>query len=86
VNYVGFPPLATIRSATQIGAQILGRGHELGTLEPGKLADVLVVDGDVLTDIRLLEHRSRLLGVFQGGILKAGTQAKGRPELRMQPA
>src|SRR5688500_7544309 len=39
VNYVGFPPLETIKCATKTGAEILGRGHELGTLEKGKLAD-----------------------------------------------
>ena len=47
VNYVGFTPLETITCATKTGAEILGRGHEIGTLEAGKLADVLVVDGDV---------------------------------------
>src|SRR5262249_2507289 len=47
VEYVGFTPLETIRCATRTGAEIMGLGHELGTLEPGKLADVLVVDGDV---------------------------------------
>src|SRR4051794_24482731 len=60
VKYVGFSPLDTIRCATKTGAEILGRGHEIGTLEPGKLADVLVVDGDVLADIAVLEQRERI--------------------------
>ena len=51
VKYVGFSPLETITCATKTGAEILGRGDEIGTLEAGKLADVLVVDGDVLADI-----------------------------------
>jgi imidazolonepropionase-like amidohydrolase len=38
----------------------------------GKLADVLVVDGDVLADIRLLEDRESFLAVMQGGVVKAG--------------
>jgi imidazolonepropionase-like amidohydrolase len=38
-------PLEVITCATRTGAEIMGRGHELGTLEAGKLADVLVVDG-----------------------------------------
>jgi imidazolonepropionase-like amidohydrolase len=75
VNYVGFSPLETLTCATRTGAEILGRGSDLGTLEPGKLADVLVVDGDVLADIRLLEDRSRFLAVIQGGLIKAGTLA-----------
>src|SRR5262249_42769075 len=45
VKYVGFSPLEVITCATKSGAEIMGRGHEFGTLEPGKLADVLVVDG-----------------------------------------
>ncbi|HVW37128.1 MAG TPA: amidohydrolase family protein [Pirellulales bacterium] len=75
VNYVGFKPLDVIRCATQRGAEILGRQHELGTLQAGKLADVLVVDGDVLGDIRILEDRSRFIAVLQGGVVKAGRLA-----------
>ena len=50
----------------------MGRGHDLGTLEPGKLADVLLVDGDPTTDIRVLQDRSRFIAVMQGGVVKAG--------------
>jgi imidazolonepropionase-like amidohydrolase len=73
VNYVGFTPLQTILCATKTGAEILGRGHELGTLEAGKLGDVLVVSGDVLADISRIENRENILAVLQGGELKAGT-------------
>jgi imidazolonepropionase-like amidohydrolase len=72
VEYVGFSPLETLTCAMKTGAKIMGRGDEFGTVEPGKLADLLVVDGDVLADIRLLEDRSRFLAVVQGGIVKAG--------------
>jgi imidazolonepropionase-like amidohydrolase len=72
VNYVGLSPLDVIRCATKTGAEILGRENEIGTLEAGKLADVLVVDGDVLADIAILEDRRRILAVLQGGVLKAG--------------
>jgi imidazolonepropionase-like amidohydrolase len=74
VKYVGFSPLEVIRCATKTGAEILGRGHELGTLEAGKLADVLVVEGDVLKDISVLEDRQRFVAVMQAGVLKAGRQ------------
>jgi imidazolonepropionase-like amidohydrolase len=50
----------------------MGRGHEFGTLEPGKLADVLVVAGDVLADISILEDRKNFIAVMQGGVVKAG--------------
>ena len=47
--------------------------------KPGKLADVLVVDGDVLADIALLEDRARFLAVMQGGVVKAGQLAGTAP-------
>ncbi len=72
VKYVGFSPLDTIRCATKTGAEIMGRADEIGTLEPGKLADVLVVDGDVVADIGILKDRSRFIAVMQGGVVKAG--------------
>jgi imidazolonepropionase-like amidohydrolase len=75
VRHVGFSPLETIRCATRTGAEIMGWDREFGTLEVGKLADVLVVDGDVLGDISLLEDRRRFRAVFQGGIIKAGRLA-----------
>jgi len=77
VNYVGFSPLETITCATRTGAEIMGRDQEFGTVELGKLADLLVVDGDVLADISLLEDRRRFIAVMQGGIVKAG-QTAGR--------
>jgi imidazolonepropionase-like amidohydrolase len=72
VKYVGFTPLETIMCATKTGAEIMDRGDEFGTLETGKLADILVVDGDVIADTSVLEDRSRFIAVMQGGIVKAG--------------
>jgi imidazolonepropionase-like amidohydrolase len=72
VNYVGFTPLEAIRSATQTGAEIMGRADEFGTVAAGKLADLLVIDGDPLSDIRVFEDRSRFIAVMQGGVVKAG--------------
>jgi imidazolonepropionase-like amidohydrolase len=78
VKYVGFSPLETIVCATKTGAEILGRDHELGTLQSGKLADLLVVEADVLADISALEDQSRFLAVIQGGFVKAGTLARAQ--------
>lgn len=77
VNYVGFTPLEVITCATKTGAEIMGRDQEIGTLAVGKLGDVLVVDGDVLANIRLLEDRTNFAAVIQGGIIKAGRLKKG---------
>ena len=84
VRDVGFTPLEVIMCATKTGAEIMGRGDEFGTLEAGKLADVLVVDGDVLKDISLLEDRSRFIAVMQGGVIKAGQLAKAFPTVVAQ--
>ena len=72
VKDVGFTPLEAIMCATKTGAEIMGRSHEFGTVEAGKLADLLIVDGDVLSDIALLEDRSHFIAVLQGGVIKAG--------------
>jgi imidazolonepropionase-like amidohydrolase len=77
VKYVGFTPLEVIKCATKTGAEIIGRGDELGTLSVGKLADVLVVNGDVARDISILEDRRRFVAVLQGGVVKAGKSARG---------
>ena len=74
-NEVGFTPLETLTCATKTGAEIMGMGDQIGTLEAGKLADVLIVEGDVLADIALLENRKNLQAVIQGGVIKAGRMA-----------
>src|SRR4029079_13155074 len=79
VNYVGFSPLETITCATRTGAQIMGREQEFGTVQAGKLADLLVVDGDVIGDISVLEDRDRFLAVMPGGVIKAGRLAGQTP-------
>jgi imidazolonepropionase-like amidohydrolase len=50
----GLSPLEVIRAGTQHAAQVCGHGGELGTLEPGKLADIIVVDGNPLVDLEAL--------------------------------
>lgn len=52
---LGMPPMEAIRAATFWPAQLL-RQPDLGTIAPGKLADVIVVDGDPLTDMSALRH------------------------------
>ncbi len=81
VNDVGLSELEVITCATKTGAEIMGRDDEFGTLETGKLADVLVVDGDVLNDISVLEDRNNFLAVMQGGVMKAGQLADPFPTM-----
>jgi imidazolonepropionase-like amidohydrolase len=69
VKEAGIPPLDVIRWATRNGFELMGRGHELGSLREGYLADLLVVDGDPLSDPAVLQDRDRLLAVMKGGSL-----------------
>ena len=49
-------PLDAIRSATRAAAELLGWADRVGSLEPGKLADIIAVRGNPLDDIRALEQ------------------------------
>jgi hypothetical protein len=50
----GFHPLEVIRSATLYGAEALGMDNEIGTIEPGKLADIVIVGENPLADLKVL--------------------------------
>ena len=54
----GMTPEQALRSATVAGADLLGWSDRIGTIEPGKLADIIAVAGNPLEDITLLEHVS----------------------------
>ena len=60
-------PLEALISATRTNAQLVGMGDELGTLEAGRLADIIAVDGDPLADIALLQDEKRITVVMQEG-------------------
>jgi imidazolonepropionase-like amidohydrolase len=64
------PPLDVIRWATMNGAELAGRGEELGSVEVGKLADLLVVDGDPSVDITVLGVPDRLRAIMKGGVFE----------------
>jgi imidazolonepropionase-like amidohydrolase len=69
VDEVGIPAVDVLTWATRNGAEVLGRGDELGTVTAGKLADLLVVDGDPVADIGVLGDAAALLAIVQGGRL-----------------
>ncbi len=67
VKGAGIPALEVLTWATRNGAELLGMKDDLGTIETGKLADLLVVDGDPSVDITLLQNRANLHVVMKGG-------------------
>jgi imidazolonepropionase-like amidohydrolase len=75
---LGMPPQRALSAATRIGARILGRGRDLGTIEPGKLADIIVINGNPLFDIQSLAHVEV--------VIKDGVIHRGGPQAARQPS
>jgi imidazolonepropionase-like amidohydrolase len=72
VKLLGFSPMETIEAATRFGGEIMGLPGELGVVKPGALADLLLVDGDPLADIGILQDRAALRMIMKdGGLHKA---------------
>ena len=65
----GLSPLQAIGASTSVAAQCLGLEHELGTLEKAKRADLVVVAGDPLTDVRMLQAEERIRLVVKDGVI-----------------
>ena len=63
----GLSPLGALRSATIEAARLLDLADDLGTLEPGKIADLALVDGDPLGEPALWGDPARIVAVVQGG-------------------
>ncbi len=63
----GMTPMQAIQAATKNAAEVLGLADRLGTIEAGKLADLIVVDGDPLADVKLLQDKGRIKLVMKGG-------------------
>ena len=71
----GMTPLEAIVATTKTASECIHMADEIGTLEPGKLADLVVVDGDPLQDITLLQDTERLRLIMQGGRAHKNTLA-----------
>src|SRR6266853_1443449 len=76
VKVLGFSPMETLVAATRLGGEIMGQPGELGVVKAGALADLLLVDGDPLADIAILQDRSALRMIMKDAALLAA-----QPEL-----
>jgi imidazolonepropionase-like amidohydrolase len=74
----GMTPHEALRSATIDGARYMGMEKDLGSIEAGKLADILVIDGDVLGDIRRSENITHT--VINGRVFEATSMKQVWPE------
>ena len=68
----GLTPAEALVAATRTAAEALGLGEHIGTVAEGKLADLIIVDGDPLTEPRLLSDPGRIWLVLQLGVPVAG--------------
>jgi imidazolonepropionase-like amidohydrolase len=68
----GMSPMQAILASTSAAARLIGIQDQVGTIEKGKLADLLLFDGNPLRRIDLLRDRSRIIGVMQSGRFVAG--------------
>ncbi len=63
----GMTPMQAIVSATKVASECVHIQKDAGTLEAGKYADLLIIDGDPLADIKVLQDKDRIALIVQGG-------------------
>jgi imidazolonepropionase-like amidohydrolase len=67
IKYLGFSATEALVSATSYGGQLMMKPNELGQIQPGFLADLVLVDGDPLSEIAVLQDQARILAVMKDG-------------------
>jgi imidazolonepropionase-like amidohydrolase len=73
---LGMTPMQAILASTSAAARLIGIHGQVGTIEKGKLADLLLFEGNPLRRIGLLRDRSRIVGVMQAGKFVSGPLSK----------
>ena len=74
----GFSAEEALLSATSTAAELLGLEGRIGTIAVGKLADLLIVEGNPLEDIRVLTDPGRIVAVFKEGLKASDTNITQR--------
>src|SRR5262249_28084865 len=67
VDLLGYTPMETLVAATKLGGEIMGQPGELGLIKEGYLADGILVAGDPLANIKILQDKKRILAVMKDG-------------------
>lgn len=70
VDFYGYSPAEALVCATRNGGLAMGYGGELGTLAPGKLADLILIDGDPIADISILAGPEKVAFVMKDGVVQ----------------
>jgi len=83
VKYLGFTPMEALVAATRFGGEIMMRGRELGQIREGYLADLLMVDGDPIANITVLQDSRRLLAVMKDGRFHKEPELAGQGARRL---
>jgi len=87
VKYLGMSPMEALLSATKLGGQVMMRGHELGQVKEGFLADLIMVDGDPLSNLAVLRDKERIVAVMKDGVFHREPDAMpGRSRFRLSVA
>jgi imidazolonepropionase-like amidohydrolase len=86
VKHLGMTPMEAIVSCTKWGGEIMMMGNELGLIKEGYLADMLLVDGDPISNIEILQDRNRLLAIMKGGQFHKAPEFRSMRTRWSQPA
>ena len=73
--------MEAIQTTTRNAARAIGMGEDLGTIEDGKIADIVAVDGDPLSDIRVLQSRENIQLVMRDGEVYVDRRPGHRKEI-----
>ena len=84
VDLLGLSPAETLRAATKLGGEIMGQPDRLGMVRPGYLADLLLVDGDPLADITVLQDRDNLLAIMKNGAFYKAPQPRRAAPVKLR--
>ncbi|KON89993.1 aryldialkylphosphatase [Sporosarcina globispora] len=77
MNEIGMSPMETIVATTKVAAECMGWEDQIGTLEAGKLADIVITRTNPLTNLKSLEDNSNIHVVIKGGVIVKKGQKQG---------